>query len=349
MNAQALKIQTAPAAHQVTEHEFTSWDGTPLFYRAWHPGAVQRQAVVLFHGGHEHSGRFEELVRRLDLADCSLFALDARGHGRSPGVRGYAGHFLELVRDADAFLHHLVTAYGIPLENIALLGHSVGSVVAATWVHDYAPPIRGMVLGSPAFHVKLYAPFALPALKFWQRIRPQSFVNSYVKPGMLTHDHTEAAARRADPLISPAIAVPVLTTLFDTARRVIEGAGSIRVPTLILSAGADWVVHRSVQRRFFDRLGSKEKQFHTLPGFYHEVFHETERALPIGLAREFLRAQFDKRVGYPRAEFVAGENEAVWRRLTRPLPLIDPRRAWYALNRLALRTLGRLSRGVRLG
>jgi alpha-beta hydrolase superfamily lysophospholipase len=46
-----------------------------------------------------------------------------------------------------------------------VVGQSVGSVLAATWVHDYGPRIRSMVLASPAFSVKLYVPFARPALR----------------------------------------------------------------------------------------------------------------------------------------------------------------------------------------
>lgn len=40
------------------EHFFTSSDNTALFYRHWpalQPGA--KKVIVLFHRGHEHSGR----------------------------------------------------------------------------------------------------------------------------------------------------------------------------------------------------------------------------------------------------------------------------------------------------
>ena len=38
-------------------------------------------------------------------------------------------------------------------------------MTAAAWVHDYAPPIRAMILAVPAFRVKLYVPFAIPFLR----------------------------------------------------------------------------------------------------------------------------------------------------------------------------------------
>src|SRR5215472_2605580 len=89
------------------EGTFASWDGTELFYRAWLPPPrrtrVPRRAVLLFHRGHEHSGRFRQLVEELALAETALFAWDARGHGRSPGDRGYADSFSAVVRDMDCF------------------------------------------------------------------------------------------------------------------------------------------------------------------------------------------------------------------------------------------------------
>ena len=54
-------------------------------------------------------------------------------------------------------------------------------MLVATWVHDYAPAIRGLVLASPAFKVKLFmVPLARPALALWHRLRGLFFINSHV-------------------------------------------------------------------------------------------------------------------------------------------------------------------------
>ena len=118
-------------------------DGTPLFYRVWKPTAADaRRAIVLFHRGHEHSGRWQDFIERVNLPDCWCFAWDARGHGRSPGERGYAESFGRLVADADEFVRHVATEFDIRPEQMAVVAQSVGAVVAATWVHDFAPSIR---------------------------------------------------------------------------------------------------------------------------------------------------------------------------------------------------------------
>src|SRR5213083_1680226 len=146
-----VPVARTPQARSASEHTFTTWDGVNLFYRAWLPERPATKALMLFHRGHEHSGRWEDVVRELDLpGGTAVFAWDARGHGRSPGDRGYADSFADLVKDADEFLKHLIQEHGIAVEDTVVLGHSVAAVLVAAWVHDYAPPVRAMVLATPA-------------------------------------------------------------------------------------------------------------------------------------------------------------------------------------------------------
>ncbi len=128
-----------------------------------------RGAIVLFHRGHEHGARMAHLVDELDMPDYAFYAWDARGHGRSPGKRGYSPSFAASVRDVDCFMKEIAERDGFAVEDIAVVAQSVGAVLAATWVHDYAPKIRALVLASPAFSVKLYVPFAKQGIALWQK------------------------------------------------------------------------------------------------------------------------------------------------------------------------------------
>lgn len=339
-------------SRQAGEHGFRSWDGAELFYRAWLPEQNTDRAVILFHRGHEHSGRWQDVVDRLDLPDFALFAWDARGHGRSPGERGYAENLGVLVRDVDAFVGHVSRQYGIPVENIVVFAHSVGSVLAATWVHDYAPKIRALVLGSPALRVRLYVPFAIPGLRLLLKFKPKAFVNSYVKAKLLTHDPAKIASYDADPLITRCIAVNLLVDLFDAGRKLVADAAAITVPTLVLTSGADWVVDREIQREFFERLGSPVKEMHVYPGFFHDTFNEKDNHLPLGAARRFILEAFAQ----PRCDvslLEADRSSATQREyetLANPLPPLSLKGIRYALTRLALRVFGaRLSEGVKVG
>ena len=85
-----------------SDHWFSSADGTALFYRAWRPAAPAGKILVLFHRGHEHSGRWEDVVDELAPEGFTVFAWDARGNGRSEGPRDDAENFGCYARDAES-------------------------------------------------------------------------------------------------------------------------------------------------------------------------------------------------------------------------------------------------------
>ncbi|MCA9283736.1 MAG: bifunctional alpha/beta hydrolase/class I SAM-dependent methyltransferase [Phycisphaerales bacterium] len=335
---------TAPA-----ELSMPLWDGTSVFYRAWLPATPSDRAVLLFHRGHEHSGRLEDVVDRLDLADLNVFAWDARGHGRSPGERGYAESFGAMVKDVDSFVRGVSERHGVAIEDMAVLAHSVGAVTIATWVHDFAPPIRALVLATPAFRVKLYVPLAIPGLRVLHRVRGTCFIKSYVKGRMLTHDAEIAAAYHRDPLVSRNIAVNILLGLHDASTRLLADAAAIATPTLVQAAGRDWVVKRSPQEKLFARLSSTVKAFKVYPEMFHAILHETDRHLPIADARRFMLDAFDRQPGPPsRRDDDQGTAAATKRAFLERSAPVWQRPYWWA-SRLFLRSVGRLSQGITIG
>ena len=330
---------------QTQTQTFKSWDGAELFYRAWLPAQPARRALLLFHRGHEHSARWQETVAALGLEEVAVFAWDARGHGHSPGERGSAENLGAVIRDVEAFVQHVAKHHQIPVENMVVMAHSVGAVTVAAWVHDYAPAIRGLILAVPAFRVKLYLPFAVPLLRLKQKLFGRGYVKSYVKAKMLTHDPQQAAAYQADGLIFRQIAINILLDLYDTSTRLMADAGAITVPTLMLTAGADWVVKPSAQQKFFDRLSSPVKQLEILPGFYHAIFHERNRQLVVDRARQFIQECF-ARPPQPASLLAADKTGFTKDEFDR---LCQPGNPVFALLRGAMKTGGRLSRGIQLG
>jgi alpha-beta hydrolase superfamily lysophospholipase len=86
---------------------------------------------------------------------------------------------------------------------MVLMVNSVGAVVAATWLHDYATRVRGVMMAAAAFEINLYVPLAQPALRLALKFKPELQVTSYIRPGMLTHCAANAQAYAADPLDYP--------------------------------------------------------------------------------------------------------------------------------------------------
>ncbi len=333
------------------ERTFKTEDGTELFYRYWRAEGVRRGGLALFHRGHEHSGRLAHLVPELNLPDFDFFAWDARGHGRSPGKRGFSPRFGTSVRDVDAFVPPIETAHGLPQEGRAVLAQSVGAVLVATWAHDFAPRVRGLVLASPAFSVKLYVPLARPGLALMAKLGGNFVVKSYVKAKFLTHDPERIASYEADPLVPRHISLEILLGLYDAADRGVAGCGADRIPTQMLVSGADWVVRREPQREFYERLGATRKEYHELPGFFHDTLGEKDRHLAVSKAREFLLTLWSappKREPLLSADvsgFTKSEHEA----LKVPLGALSPKNVGFQITKLSMKTAGRLSDGIRLG
>jgi alpha-beta hydrolase superfamily lysophospholipase len=330
---------------EATEHTMTSWDGAELFYRSWIPAKATDQALLLFHRGHEHSGRWQDTVDSLDLDDVAIFAWDARGHGRSHGERGAANNFSDVIKDVDAFARHISERHGIAIENMIVLAHSLAAIGVTAWVHDYAPPIRAMILATAAFQVKLYIPFAIPALRLKQKFSKGGYVQSYVKAKMLTHDRDQAAQYDADPLIFRQIAINVLLDLHDTANRLIADAGAIHTPTLMLGAGRDWVVSLKAQQNFFDRLSSPIKELHVFPAAYHSIFHEQDRHRIVDRVRKFILERFAQSAAAPSL-LKADETGHTWSEYER---LQQNGKVKFAVARAGLKIVGGLSRGIDLG
>lgn len=340
-----------------SQHTFKTHDQTELFYQHWEsisqknsPNA-NKKAIILFHRGHEHSDRMAHLVDELKLTDFDFFAWDARGHGDSPGARGDSPSFSACVKDIQYFLQHIQHQYNIDENNIAIIGQSVGAVLSATWVHDYAPKIRALCLASPAFDIKLYVPFAEPGLRVLNHIKGNFFIQSYVKSSMLTHDKERAQTYDTDPKIARSISVRMLLGLYDASKRIVADAQNIFVPTQILCSGSDFVVQQKPQRDFYDKLPHPQKEFHVLDGFYHDTLGEKNRAVAIDKIKRFITQCFASPYQAPdllHADKI-GSSCAIAETLSAPLPHKSAKYLFWQITKKNLKIGSLLSKGLKIG
>ena len=147
------------------EGTFKSFDNTELFYREWeHDVEKNGRLLIILHRGHEHSGRLESISAKPEFAGYKIFSYDNRGHGHTASEACY--EFMDFVRDLDAFVSFVCEKEGKQQEDVFIIANSVAGVTASTWIHDYAPKVRGVALIAPAFKIKLYFPFAKAFLKW---------------------------------------------------------------------------------------------------------------------------------------------------------------------------------------
>ena len=333
---------------------YNAYDGTAIYYRYWLTMSLEAikeasqplRQVILLHRGHEHSGRLAELGEQFAKAGYQVFAWDARGNGRSGGIKDHAESVTELERDLDGFVQLVMGQTGIAIEDTLIVASSIGAVLAAAWVHDYAPNIRGMILGTPALSIRLYLPFAIPSLKVARTLGLMSRVSSYVKAQVLTHDKDAQQAYNADPLISNSISTDLLIDTHATGQRLLDDAGAITIPTFVLCAGKDYVVDKQAEREFYEAINTSTKRWQLYPDSYHAVFHETNKADVFADCIEFAEQVFSTQVQAPdlsTAHLNSASKDKVDRLAIKPF---NPN---FAITRFAMQKFGHVSAAIATG
>lgn len=130
-------------------------DGAALHTRRWLPEGDARAVVQVAHGMAEHSARYSRLAEALTDASYAVYAHDHRGHG-STGADADHGYFAD--RDGWATVVDDLRAVtrlareenpGLP---VFLLGHSMGSFLARSYVIEDSRGLAGLVLSGTAGH-----------------------------------------------------------------------------------------------------------------------------------------------------------------------------------------------------
>ncbi len=320
---------------------FYSFDGSELFYREWNFSPTQK-SIIIIHRGHEHSGRLNEIAESPLFANYNLFAFDLRGHGNTKTAN--SSIFMDYVRDLEAFNHYLKNKYSLQNQDLFVLSNSIGGVIAAAWIHDFAPEIAGMALLAPAFKINLIVPFANEMITLGTKLKKGLIIKSYVKSTMLTHDVEQQKAYDTDPLITRSIDAELLIDLAKAGTRIVEDAAAIDTPTLILSAEKDKVVFNENQKIFFDRLDTDLKTLEVLPDFFHGILFEKDRENVYGKIKNFAEKCFlqkPKELSIKPDSFTIKEHESLQNK--------EGNNFNYKFQKWSLNKIGKISDGMAIG
>ncbi|HEX2093453.1 MAG TPA: alpha/beta hydrolase [Longimicrobiaceae bacterium] len=264
------------AVPEGTHGTFLGADGTPLHRAAWEVEAP-RAALLLSHGIGEHSGRYAALARDLAGHRISVYALDHRGNGRSPGRRGHVRRFREFTDDLEAFRRSVAGSLppGLP---VFLLGHSLGGLIALRYLQAYPEaPLAGAILSSPALGIAVEAPAWKTRLAgVLSRVLPALPFANEIDPAHLTHDREIVDTYRDDPLVHPRITPRLYTEMLTAIRLALAEGERIRVPLLFLIPDADRVVRPAAAQAFARGLAC-DVTVRVYPGFFHESLNEVGR------------------------------------------------------------------------
>jgi fermentation-respiration switch protein FrsA (DUF1100 family) len=116
------------------EVTFSSKDGNRL--NGWFIPADDPKGVLLFcHGNAGNISDRMESIRIFHEIGLSVFIFDYRGYGKSEGVPGESGTYL----DAEAAWEYLITQEHYDASQITVFGRSIGGAIAAKLAAEKSP------------------------------------------------------------------------------------------------------------------------------------------------------------------------------------------------------------------
>lgn len=227
-----------------------------LFY-AQHLPKEAHQTVLLIHGAGSSHLAWPAALRR--LPQTAVYAIDLAGHGRSalPGhqtVEAYAQDVLDFIDVSN-------------LENVVVVGHSMGGAIAQQISLVHSPAVAGLVLLGTGAKLRV-APAFIEAIQA-NYADAVDLLNSYF--WRKTPDAALMAANRRTMLTCPAEVMLgdfVACNQFDLRPRLTE----ITLPTLVISSGHDQMTPAKFGQFLAEQLPSAE--FALIPEAGHMMMLE---------------------------------------------------------------------------
>ena len=239
------------------------------------PGAARAHLVVV-HGYMEHGARYAELAEALALQGVSTRAFDLRGHGRSPGPRGYIEAFDDYLEDLDSILK--AAPPDVPR---FVLGHSLGGLIALLYTLRRRPALHGLILSNPYLARALPVPaWKLAAGRLLGSLAPRISLDAGLDRQLLTHDPAVLARHASDPLIFHKATAGWFREIELQHAQLAAAASPIELgcPALVCVGSGDQVACPRASQQLAGRLQAPRVDLVLLEGQYHEVLQEVERA-----------------------------------------------------------------------
>ena len=247
--------------------------GLKLYYQTWFPQAVARAVIVIVHGHGGHSSIFNRLIEYLVPRDYIIYSFDLRGHGRSPGQRGYINSWAEYREDLAAFLNLVKTQQ--PDLPLLAIGQSMGGTIALDYVLRESTQLSGLMLMSPALGLSI-STWKLLLGRVLSGIWPRFALNTSLDFTTGSRDPKMVAACAQDPLRHRQGTARLATELLQTINWVNARAMDLQIPLLILHGGADRITPLQSSQMFFSNVTLSDKEMYEYPDSYHELQNDLD-------------------------------------------------------------------------
>ena len=281
-------------------HIKSPFDGIPIGILAISPSDSPRAVLLVAHGVCGRKERFTEFMTYLSERGIACVAHDHRGHGESildEKDRGYTygGRSEALITDMEAVNAWARLQFpGIP---VFLLGHSMGSMAARTYIRKHDGGISGLIVcGTPSYNPGAPIGHLMSRIAnifnngrrrsvFLQEMISRNYNRKFRKEGDKAWTCSVEAVResvRQDPQCNFTMTADYSLTIMELMRSTYSSNGwkvsNKDMPILFLSGEDDPCMRgkkgfqKSVES--MRKAGYKNIRYVTYPGMRHEVLHE---------------------------------------------------------------------------
>ncbi len=262
-----------------------------IFCRACLPDHP-RALVLIVHGLHEHSGRYQEAMAFLGIRGVASWAPDCVGHGRSPGVPGDLESLDRVIADIERVRARAVSSY--PRLPLFVLGHSLGGLIALRYALEHQRALSGLVLSAPLVllpetaHVPVVLQKIVPILA---RLLPRLPVQPFAWQDE-TRDPRMVADTAADPLyykgkVRARTGHEMLRSMALAQPRFAE----LLLPLLVMYGGQDRTVDPRSAERVFAEARSADRTRRVFPDTWHHLFREPEKGQVLETIAEWIASR----------------------------------------------------------
>lgn len=264
------------------ESYFNGFDNQKLFYQEWLQPQKSKGLIVITHGHGEHSESYHRLVDGIYDSGWDCIAWDWRGHGRSEGKRGYAGHFSHYVWDYKKFLELLLSQENYRDKPWIALAHSMGGLIQthALLENKLNLPLKAQILSAPLFGVSVEVPFLkdLAALAAFH-LYPKLTLGNELKFEQLTRDPSILLEFEKDPLRHDQMSPGVYIGFLQAMEYIHKHASDLKIPLLLQLGGQDTIVSNTEALRFFDNVDSVLKMKKVYHDSLHEIYNDLDKQI----------------------------------------------------------------------
>ena len=257
---------------QHCEATFKGAGGLTLYYQSWHPTAPAKAVLGMVHGLGSHSGLFSNIVQVLVPQGYAVYGFDLRGHGRSPGQRGYINRWLEFRQDLDSFWQ-LISSQNQALPCF-VLGHSLGAIITLDYALYYPKNLAGIITMAPALDPVGVSPVKLKIGRILSRTVPRFTLNTGIPQNAGSRDTSIVAAYTNDPLRHTKGTARLVTEFLQATQWIESHLDVLQIPVLILHGTADPVALPAGSRRLFEHIQLMDKEHREYAGAFHDLHNE---------------------------------------------------------------------------